>query len=82
MGGTPLRFRQLEIGGNRTEREADGGHQARARVGAPESLTQQRQLPGCGADGTHALLHPGVTEGLELVSGQQWVQDRLIKPWR
>ena len=80
MGGTPLRFGQLELSGNGSEGKANGRHQARTCVGRPDAFPQQRQLTRCGADGPHALLHPGITEGLELVPGQQGVEDRLIKP--
>ena len=80
MGGTPLRFGQLELSGNGSEGKADGRHQAGACVGGPDAFAQQRQLTRCGADGPHALLHSGITEGLELVPGQQRVEDRLIQP--
>ena len=80
MGGTPLRFRQLELSGNGSEGKADGGNKSGACVGGPDAFPQQWQLTRCGADGPHALLHSGITEGLKLVPGQQGVEDRLIKP--
>ena len=80
MGGTPLRFGQLEFSGNCPEGKADGCNQAGACLGGPDAFPQQRQLTRCGADRPHALLHSGVTEGLKLVLGQQGVEDRLIKP--